>query len=328
MVSFGSAARSFGIGFFSAANVQFDEKRKALAAKDAEFAKLATKTFAEFPAVNSKAARAKADEKNSLAIADQLGLTGVTRAGLSGGFVDPKKAFEFDRSTQEQFGETGFAPGQEQKLSVRELMRSKGIPDANIEQFAKERNIDLDAPQFQGQAARAPEVTGLPEGFTIQQALESPAELRVKNLAGVYVKNSNMFASNADFNQAKQAFTRGDFETVIDLSARSTNLQNNIFLPIIEQVLNQGIGSLSQNQRVVLDLYKPRDPLDQMISMIMLQNIDQFKKVIEDAIKEGVVSTPPSPDATDEENLNWWEENAGAMFQKAKDIFNELIINK
>lgn len=320
-----SFLRSFGLGFVSAANRQFDERRRAQAAKDAEFAKIFTGTLAARSTANTAAAKSKKDRANTLAIAQKLGMGGVTQAAIAGEFIAPEKAFEFFQDTEGKFKDTQFTPGQEAQASLFEQLRSQGVPAEKITQIAKERGINLTAPGLQGQAAVAPQVTGLPEGFTIQQALQSPETVRTEKLATAYMNKPQIFTSNKDFAMAKQAFQQGDFETVIDLSARSANVQNNIFLPILDKILVSGINSLNPNERVLLDLYKPRDPLDQMMNMFILQNPEMFETIMEDALKEGSITEPPGTDATDEDRIGWWEQNIGPTMDAARGQWNKII---
>ena len=316
--------RSFGLGFVRAANVQFDERRKTQVANDTAKAKLIReKILPDFQALKISGPKAKKDLENSLSIIQQLGGKGVTQAAVAGGLLTTGKVPEFLQGqtpeTKAALAGTTFTSGQEAQPSLEEFARQRGV---SVEDLVKS---GVDPTQFPGQAAVEPQVKGLPEGFDIAQALPDPQKQRIQKLATTFVTKANMFASNQDFKQAQIAFKQGDFDTVIDLTARSPNIQNNIFLPILEQILESGIETLSDNQRVLLDLYRPRDPLDQMMNMLILQNKDSFEKIIKDAIDANEITEPPPADASDEENFNWWEENIGSMLNRARKTWDEII---
>ncbi len=316
--------RSFGLGFVRAANQQFDERRQLETDKDLAFSKVFTQTLAARTVATTSATKAKKDKKDSAAIAQALGLSGATQAAIQGGLVDPNKAFEFSQSTKGQLAGTEFTPGQEFQPSVIEQFRNLGFSDERINQEAKDRGIDLSDPRFQGQTATTPQVTGLPPGGVVG-ALPSQADQRIEKLATSFVGKPNMFASDRDFKQAQIAFKDGDFEGVVDLTAKSPRLQNDVLLPIIEQVLEFGPESLNENQRFVLDLFKPRDPIDQLINRLVLQNIKGLEQVIQDGLDGGTISEPPGNEATDEERLNWWEQNLGPMFEGARKYWEEVV---
>lgn len=326
--------RSFATGFVTSANVQFDERRKALAAKDLVFADLATKAFSSYNTAKSSAAKSKTDLERSRAVLTPQIAGAAPGANLAAAMVfnnllDSKQVPDFLANIPPEMKERlaadpfQFTPGQTGIPDITTALKNAGIPDKNIQEFFKGRNIDPS--QFPGQAAVAPQVTGGPEGFDVTQAFPSPQDQRVEKLATTFIGKANMFASNQDFNQAKLAFRQGDFETVLDLTARSPNVQNNIFLPILEQILESGIDSLNDNQRVLLDLYRPRDPLDQIMNMVILQNRDTFEQIIKDAIEAGEITEPPGPDASDEENFDWWEQNITPMLNRARREWDKII---
>lgn len=321
--------RSFATGFVSAANERFREDRALRIANDAAKAKLIRdKILPDYQTIKISGPKAKKTEAESAALLGQLPLGpggGLAQGMVGAGVLTPGEVPEFLQELPSEVRERlaadpfSFTPGQAGKPSLEEFARQRGI---SVEDLTK---AGVDPSQFPGQAAVTPQVAGGPAGFDVTQALPSPQEQRVQKLATTFVSKANMFTSNKDFEQAKIAFQRGDFEVVLDLTARSPNLQNNIFLPIIEKVLATGIRSLTPNERVVLDLYKPRDPLDQMMNMFILQNPEMFEKIMEDALAEGAITNPPPADADEEILLNWWEENVGPVFNNARKQWDEII---
>jgi len=326
--------RSFATGFVSAANVQFDERRKAQVAKDLEYAKLATKTFASLSTTKSTATQTKKDLAASRAVLTPQIAGAAPGANLAAAMVfnnllDPKQVPDFLQQIPEEMKARLaadpfiFTPGQTDIADITTALKNAGIPDKNIQEFIKERGIDVS--QFAGQPAIAPSISGGPTDFDITQAIPSQQEQRVQKLATTFIGKANMFASNKDFQMATRAFAQGDFETVLDLTARSPNIQNNIFLPILEKILASGMSSLTENERVLLDLYRPRDPLDQMMNLMMLQNEEFFKSLIQDGIDRNKITEPPPSDADEEELFEWWERNINSMINQARRKWDEII---
>jgi len=329
-----SFLRSFATGFVSAANVQFDEKRKAQVAKDLEYAKLATKTFASLSATKSTATQAKKDLASSRAVLTPQIAGAVPGANLAAAMVfnnmlDPKQVPNFLQNIPSEMKARlaadpfTFTPGQTGIADITTALKNAGIPDKNIQEFIKGGEIDVS--QFAGQPEIPTSFTGGPEDFNITDAIPSQQEQRVKALATTFIGKANMFQSNKDFQTAIRAHARGDFETVLDLTARSPNIQNNIFLPILEKILASGMPSLTENERVLLDLYRPRDPLTQMMNLMMLQNEEFFKSLIQDGIDGNTITEPPPSDADAQTLLEWWEQNIGPMFDLAGRKWDEII---
>ncbi len=327
--------RSFGLGFVRSANVQFDEKRKLQAAKDLEYSKLAGSAFATYN-TSSKASAAKTKQNlaDSRAVLTPqiIGSTpggNLAAAMIFNGLLDPKQATSFlqnmpDAAKQRLAANPfEFTPGQTGIPDITTALKNAGVPDKNIQEFFKSRNIDPG--DFLGQPAIASSLDKGPPGFGVSETLPSQADQRIEKLATSFVDKPNMFTSDRDFKQAQIAFKDGDFETVLDLTARSPTLQNSIFLPIIEQVLESGPESLSKNQIFVLDLYKPRDPLDQMVNLLILQNREAFEKVISDGIEQGLFGEPPGEDATEEDRMSWLEEKIGELLALANKYYEETL---
>jgi hypothetical protein len=323
--------RSFGTGFLSAANQRFAEDRKLQIANDAAKAKLIReKILPDFQALKISGPKSKKDLENSLSIINQLGGagSGVAQAAVAGGLITTGEVPEFLQNIPSEVKERlaadpfSFTPGQTGKPSLEEFARQRGV---SVNDLIK---AGIDPSQFPGTPGVAPQVTRGPEdrvqGFDITQALPSPQEQRVEKLATAFVGKANMFASNQDFNQAKRAFRQGDFETVLDLTARSPNIQNNIFLPILEQILESGIDSLNPNQIILLDLYRQRDPLTQMMNMFLLQNKDEFEIMMKELVATEEITEPPGPDASDEENFSWWEQNIAPILNWATERWNKI----
>lgn len=318
-----SFLRSFATGFISSANERFREDRALQITNDTAKAKLIRdKILPAYTTIKATSAAEGKKLKDAASLRQQLGISGAGEARIQAGLGTAESALEFRQNltpeTRAALSKTIFVPGQTAKPSLEEFAKQRGI---SVEDLKK---AGVDPSQFPGQAAVTPQVTGA-QGLDISQALPSLQEQRIQKLATTFISKANMFASNKDFEQAKIAFQRNDFDTVIDLTARSPNLQNNIFLPIIEQILERGIDSLNNNQMVVLDLFKPRDPLDQIMNMLILQNADKFKEIMEKGLAEGLLTEPPGPTASDEENLSWWEQNIGPMFNIAREKFDKII---
>ena len=326
--------RSFATGFISAANVQFDEKRKAQIAKDTEYAKLATKAFSSYNTSKATAATTKNNLAKSRAVL-QPQITGAAPGGnlaaamVFNGLLDEKQVPEFLQSIPPEMQERlaadpfTFTPGQTGIPDITTALKNAGVPDKNIQEFFK--NIDIDPSQSPGQPAIAPGLTGGPQDFNITEAIPSPQEQRIKTLATTFVSKANMFASDQDFQQATLAFRRGDFETVIDLTARSPNIQDNIFLPILDKIRKSGIDSLTENDRVLLDLYRTRDPLEQMMNRILLQYQDEFESMMKELLAENKIRDLPPDDASDEENVDFMTDNIGTFMEWAGKRWDEII---
>ncbi len=314
--------RSFATGFVTSANQRFAEDRKLQIANDAAKQKLfREKVLPEFSAQKIDTAATKKKKEDAAALRAQLGISPTGEARIQSGLGTAEDALKFRQSlTPEQrtkFDAGTFTPGQPGRQSLEEFAASRGLSVEDIQKAG------IDPSQFPGQAAVSPQFTG--PGVDIAESGQTPQELRIQKLAADFVGKPAMFGSDKDFQQAKRAFSQGDMETVIDLTARSPRLQNDIFLPIVEKVLATGIKSLTPNERLVLDLFKTRDHLDQMINMILLQNEDTFREIITGAIEDGTVTEPPPADASNEENITWWDNNIAPMLEKAREIFNEKI---
>jgi len=325
--------RSFATGFVSAANVQFDERREAQAAKDLAFADLATKTFSSYNTAKGSAATSKNNLARSRAVlTPQIAGTApganLASAMVFNNLLDPKQVPDFLANIPPEMRERlaadpfQFTPGQTGIPDITTALKNAGVPDKNIQEFFKGRNIDPG--QFTGQPAIVPSLDKGPEGFDITGAFPSPQDQRVQTLATTFVSKANMFASNQDFKQAQIAFKQGDFETVLDLTARSPNIQNNIFLPILEQILESGIDSLDDNQIVLLDLYRQRDPLQQMMNLFLIGRRDEFKTMMEELLDEGKITDPPAEDASDEDNIDFITDNLQAFMAWATERWNEI----
>ncbi len=342
--------RSFATGFISSANERFREDRALQISNDAAKAKLIRdKILPDYQSIKISGPRAKKAEAESAALLGQLPLGpggGLAQGMVGAGVLEPGQVSEFlqnlppDVRKQLAADPFSFTPGQTGKPSLEEFAKQRGV---SVEDLTK---AGIDPSQFTGQPTVAAGLTGGPTGFDVTQAAPSPQEQRVQNLATTFITKANMFTSDKDFQQAKIAFQREDFETVIDLTARSPNLQNNIFLPIIEKVLTTGMKSLSPNERIVLDLYRPRDPLDQMMNMLILQNSDTFEKLIQKGINKGTLTEPPSDKELEkliqkeisgdppeklllkwrEKLLEWWEQNIGPLFNIAREEWDKIIL--
>ena len=210
MVSFGRAARGFVTGFVSAANVQFDERRKALAAKDLEATKFMRSTI--LPAYTTAQVNAAKSATNKAKILATLPFgpgSNLIQAQVAAGTLDPKKAGEFlQRLTPAQRTSLAkdpfeFDPGQTGVADLQTMATQAGMSEEQFLKTAKELNIDLS--KFTGQAAIDPSLTGGPEGFTlgdvppVQTGSAGGSKLATKQLREIRTAVQQWFAGEGIF---------------------------------------------------------------------------------------------------------------------------------
>ncbi len=309
---------SFATGFVSAANRGFDERR--VARQKADEAKTKILHGEILPALRAREVEVTTNKKKQTdqdKLLTDLGITPFGRARIASGLGTAENAVDFQKSlTPEQLQQaqgSTFTAAQPAQQSISDFAASFGL----TEQDLIERGVD--PTQSPGAPGAAPSFTGGPD---IGQTGQTPQSKRIQALAGKFVDNPRSFGSTKDLQQAIGAHSRGDYEAVLDLVARSPNL-NDTLIPIIEQVLESGLESLTIDQRVTLDLFKPRDPIDQMMNMMVLQNPEFFTQIMDDAISSGI--KPPPDNATEEDNIDWMTENIGKLLGIAKGYRNRIF---
>lgn len=234
--------RSFATGFVSAANVQFDEKRKAQIANDATKAKLIRdKILPEFQAIKISGPKAKKDLDSSLSIIRQLGGRGVSQAAVAGEILTPAQIPEFLQGqtpkTRAALAGTTFTQGQPARPSLEEFARQRGVSVEDL------RKSGIDPSQFPGQEATEPVVGGLPKDFNIAQAIPRSLKATQNTLMTAAINSiggentDQFFASQADLTQFTQAISQGNIE-----------LANSLISPQLAVVGDQGETTELQDQ--------------------------------------------------------------------------------
>lgn len=173
-----SFLRSFATGFVSAANVQFDEKRKAQIAKDLEY----TKTFVSKHMPAYSVAQVNAAKTNKTA-ADSLELLGpvlgpggnLAQAQVAAGTLKAGDIAEYLQNIPAEARQKliddpfQYTPPQAGTADLQTFLLSRGMPQKQIDRIIKERDIDLS--KFTGTPDIGGLLTGGPEELTIGDTL-------------------------------------------------------------------------------------------------------------------------------------------------------------
>ncbi len=324
-------ALNFGLGAVRQANENFRFERQAEHEKDLKFMDQMQKII--MPAYASQKVSAGKSKKTGADAARLVGLGTpildkipggqLGQALVDQGLVDQDDLFEMLKNIppEQQQALTAapfkWRPGTPAVAGLGQIAQQLGADPRRVDKYFKENG--LDPKNFQGSAAVQSQLSGGPEGFDPTSIIPLDSESPQGKLAFHYMKNPKMFANNEDFNLAKQANARGDFNTVIELSMKSETIQG-IITPIIAQVLESGFASLSTEQKQVILLHNRTEAFDLMFAMQMIGNDDLMSQAFEDLGIDPEVDTEGG-----QTNFDKIMDNIGIISEWARRKKNELL---
>ena len=288
-----SFAQNFGTGFLRRRRELVDVAGAREHEKDILFMKQMQNVI--LPAYATGVASAKKTKK---AAADTARLSGNTpildkipggqlgQALLDQGLIkDGPELFKMLKNIppeqQQALQDTPFkwVAGSPAAAGLGQIAQQLGAHPKRLAKYLKDNG--LDPKNFQGRAAVPAQLSGGPEGFNPTSIIPADSESPQGKLAFHYMKNPKFFSNNDDFNLAKQANARGDFNAVIELSMQSETIQG-IVTPIIRQVLDEGFDSLSAQQKQVIVLHQRTDAFDLMFTMQMISDENFMRDAFEE----------------------------------------------